>query len=395
MVFLIKEKGKNSQYADWFVINSYDNPDTPENEFDYSGWYGVQDLPEINEDENGPVEGFRNHIRNIVKRWGDPNGDGDPSDGIDGWRLDVAEMVSLEFWKDFRTWVKAINPEAYIVGEVWWEDFGNNKMFDASPWLAGDAFDAVMNYRFGDAMLKAFVDQDFRVSPSELENLLGFMKSHYSLENQRVLMNIMGSHDTERFASMVKNPDRWIDHGANMNQESDFDTRKPNDAERELQKVILAFQFTYLGAPFIFYGDEVGLWGADDPDCRKPMLWPNIEYEDETISHDGKTQERDVVEINTSLKNYYKKLIDLRNVNPALRTGNLKVLLTDDEAGFYIFERSDENNRFVMVFHLYDNAVEIPKMIQNRKDLNKVISVNSDNNTMTGRSCIIFKEDNQ
>ena len=88
----------------------------------------------------------------------DPNNDGDPSDGIDGWRLDVAELVNINFWKKFRGWINEINPDAYLTGEVWWEDFWNNKMWNASKWLEGDAFHSVMNYRFGDAMFKYFID---------------------------------------------------------------------------------------------------------------------------------------------------------------------------------------------------------------------------------------------
>jgi len=218
----VQEKGRDSKYADWFVIKSFDDPSTPENEFEYQGWYNIPDLPEIKEGEHGPCEGFRKHIHHIVQRWMDPNNDGDPSDGIDGWRLDVAEMVDMDFWRDFREWVRAINPDAFLTGEVWWENFPDNVMFDASPWLQGDVFDAVMNYRFADAMLKAFVDQKNQILPSQLDSLLNFVRTRYPEKNQRVLQNLMASHDTERFASMMANPDRWIDHASNLNYDQDF-----------------------------------------------------------------------------------------------------------------------------------------------------------------------------
>ncbi|MDZ7265084.1 MAG: alpha-amylase family glycosyl hydrolase, partial [candidate division KSB1 bacterium] len=147
-----------SAYKDWFTIKRWDDPNTPENEFDYEGWYGVKDLPELKEDQNGLVTGPREHIRAIVQRWLDPNGDGDPSEGIDGWRLDVAEKVNIAFWRDFRKWVKAINPEAYITGEIWWEDWPNNRMMNAKPWLQGDAFDGVMNYRVARAIKQFLID---------------------------------------------------------------------------------------------------------------------------------------------------------------------------------------------------------------------------------------------
>lgn len=357
----VKQKGKESKYLDWFIIKSFDDPKTKKDEFEYQGWYGVTDLPEIREDENGPCDSFREHIHAVVRRWMDPNGDGDPADGIDGWRLDVAEMVSKEFWRDFRRWVREINPEAYLTGEVWWEDFPDNVMFDASPWLQGDIFDAVMNYRFADAMLKAFVDEKMQVTPSKLDALLGFMRENYPEQNQPVLMNLMASHDTERFASMVINPDRWIDHSSNLNYNEDFAVRKPTNEERQLQRVILAFQFTYIGAPYIYYGDEVGMWGADDPDCRKPMIWEELEYDPETHHPFGLSRPVDTVEKNEDLFRYYQSLIELRKKHESLRRGNYKTLVTDDELLLFAFERRSDTESIRAIFNLSDQAQPIPK----------------------------------
>jgi glycosidase len=97
----IVKNQQNSKYKDWYTINSWDDS-AKGTKFDYAGWYGVKDLPEIREDSTGLVKGPREHIHDIVKRWMDPNGDGDPSDGIDGWRLDVAEQVNHNFWKNFK-----------------------------------------------------------------------------------------------------------------------------------------------------------------------------------------------------------------------------------------------------------------------------------------------------
>jgi len=351
----VKQKGNASKYRDWFVIKAYDDPTTPENEFEYQGWYGVTDLPEVWEDDNGPCEGFRQHIHDVVRRWMDPNRDGDPSDGIDGWRLDVAEMVNKNFWRDFRVWVREINPEAYITGEVWWENFKDNIMFDASPWLQGDAFDAVMNYRFADAMLKAFVDNKMQITPSELDSLLGLVRSMYPKENQKVLMDLMASHDTERLASMMANPDRWIDHASNLNYDELFEIRKPTAEERKIQKTILVFQFCYLGAPYIYYGDEVGIWGADDPDCRKPMTWPEFSYEPESHHPFGLKRPVDSVEINEELMQYYQSLINLRKNYKCLRRGDYKTILVDDEKYLFAFKRSDSEGEIRVIFNLSDN----------------------------------------
>ena len=123
----VRKNGQKSAYKNWFTIRSWDDPETEQDEFEYTGWVGVRELPELREDDDGLVPPIRAHIFAAVKRWMDPNGDGDPSDGIDGWRLDVAEMVHHNFWKDFRTHVKKINQNAYITAEIFWDDGQNNK----------------------------------------------------------------------------------------------------------------------------------------------------------------------------------------------------------------------------------------------------------------------------
>jgi len=355
----VHKNGTDSKYLNWFIIKSFDDPETPEDEFKYQGWYDVPDLPEIWEDENGPVESFREHIHNIVKRWGDPDSDGDPSDGVDGWRLDVAEMVSMDFWRDFRKWVKGINPNAYLTGEVWWEDFFNNKMFNASPWLQGDIFDAVMNYRFGDIMLKAFVDRKKQILPSELDSMLGEIRDEYPPKAQYLLQNIMASHDNERFASMIINPDRWIDHASSLNYDKNFKVRKPTEIERKVQKAILVFQFTYVGAPYIYYGDEVGMWGADDPDNRKPMVWSDLKYENETHHPFGLKRQNDTVEVNKNLLKFYKSVIKLRKEHESLRRGKYKTVFIDDVKYIFAFERFTNSETIRVVFNTSDSSQNI------------------------------------
>lgn len=347
----VRKNGPDSEFADWFSILSFDDPNTPEDEFDYQGWYGVKDLPEILEDENGPNDEVKAHMHAVVKRWMDPNGDGDPSDGIDGWRLDVAEMVSQNFWREFRVWTREINPESYLVGEVWWEDFGNNLMFEASEWLQGDIFDAVMNYRFGDAMLRGFVDQKLQVKPSQVDSLLAVVRDHYPVDNQYVLMNMFNSHDTERLSSMVNNPDRAIDHGGNSRDFPDFNFGKPNADERSIQRAMLLFQFVYPGAPLVYYGEEKGMWGSDDPGCRKPMLWDDIEYEDEITHPHGRPFGPFEVGMDKELNQYYRSLIKLRNGEIALRRGDYKTEKIDDENGYLVFSRTMGEDRFLAFFN--------------------------------------------
>ncbi len=329
-----------SPFKDWFIIKSWDDPKTPQNEFDYQGWYGVRDLPEIREDGRGPVaESFREHIRAILRRWMDPDGDGDPSDGIDGWRLDVADMVSIEFWRDFRRWVRDINPDAYLTGEVWWEDWNRNKMFNAAPWLQGDVFDAVMNYRFARAVKKFVIDRRTQISPRAFADSILALFRDYPRDNVYVLQNLMDSHDVDRVSSQIVNPDRWYDHAARPGQNPDYDIRKPTAEERQKQRLIVGLQMTLPGAPMIYYGDEAGMWGGDDPDCRKPMVWPEFQYEPEASHPFGRPRPVDSVAFDTELFEWYKTLIHIRRQEKALRRGDLRFLIAPENEPVLAFSR--------------------------------------------------------
>jgi len=345
---------QKSPYKNWFTIKRWDDPNTPENEFDYEGWYGVKDLPEIKEDQHGLVVGPREYIHAIVQRWMDPNSDGDHSDGIDGWRLDVAEKVNINFWRDFRKWVKAINPDAYITGEIWWDDWQQNKMMNARPWLLGDAFDAVMNYRVARAIKKFVIDQKEQISVKAFVDSLQKIYNDYGWEHSLVCQNLMDSHDVDRLASQIVNPDRWYDHWAAPKDNPDYDVRKPNEAELTKFRLTLIIQMTLPGAPMIYYGDEAGMWGGDDPDCRKPMVWPELTYEDEVSHPHGLKRPDDKNEFNQSIFNHYKTLITIRRDHPALKSGDYRTLLTDDQRSIFAFERKFPQDYIVVVLNNSD-----------------------------------------
>ncbi|MEG8946391.1 glycoside hydrolase family 13 protein [Rosettibacter firmus] len=340
---------QNSKYKDWYIIKKWDNPETPENEFDYQGWYGVKDLPEINEDENGIVEGPSNHIHAVIKRWMDPDGDGNPSDGIDGWRLDVADMVNHKFWQKFRKWVREINPEAYLVGEVWWKDWRNDEMYNATPWLKNE-FDAVMNYRFTRAIKNLIFSKKYFTGINGFIDTIKTMMNQYE-ENYFVMMNLLGSHDTERLASLIVNPDNLYDHDGHPGQNPKFDVRKPNEEERKKQKLAVAIQFTLPGAPHIYYGDEAGMWGGDDPDCRKPMLWKEFQYDDEKSHPLGKSRIPDKVSFDDSLFNWYKMLAALRNNNKSLSLGDVEFLSEQDD-DLLIYKREYLNQKMIIIANI-------------------------------------------
>jgi len=340
---VVKNQQK-SRYADWFDVIKWDNPATAQNEFDYKGWWGHKSLPEFREDKNGLVKGPRDYFFNVTRRWMDPDGDGDPNDGIDGWRLDVANEVGQPFWRQWRKLVKSINPQAYIVGEIW---------DDAAKWLAGDQFDAVMNYRFARASVRFFIDTgQKRYRVSDFTKQLADVRSVYPTEVNYVLQNLYDSHDTDRLVSMIINKNRSYDRDAGPRQNPGYNVRKPSLQDRRIQKLMVLFQMTYLGAPMIYYGDEAGMWGADDPDDRKPMLWADLKYDNEH-SHPipGQSRPNDTVIFDRDLYEYYRKLIHIRKSNIALRRGSLYDLLIDDEKCVYAFGRKMQDNHVIVVLN--------------------------------------------
>ncbi len=408
------ENRDQSKYFEWFNIKGNGLPDAShlnafvelpkpfiaeeQIPFQYTGY--VEDLPAFRQDEYGPVEPVRNHLYEVVKRWMDPNGDGDPSDGIDGWRLDVAERVQIKFWDLFGKWVKEINPNAYITGEVWWEDYWNNKQFNAAPWLADGRFDGVMNYRFADAMFRFFIDQEMKISPSELQQSLESIINDYGIARAMTIQNLLGSHDMERFASAIVNPDRWIDHANNLGWNPEFVTRKPNEFERQIQKNIIAFQFSFIGAPYIYYGDEVGMWGADDPDCRKPMLWPDLIYENEQAHPCDYSPDcdyrahNDVVQVDSNLFDFYKQMIALRKEYPILNRGSYANHFVDDDHGIFAFTRSYNSQKLIVVFNSTGSNYNLPAdFLPGGKNKWKLIGGCSDKKELKANSFAIFIHD--
>ncbi|MCI0707139.1 MAG: glycoside hydrolase family 13 protein [Ignavibacteriae bacterium] len=355
----VKKNGAKSKHKDWFTIKRWDDPKTQENEFDYEGWFGVRELPEVREDENGLVKGPREHVHAIAKRWMDPNGDGNPEDGIDGWRLDVAEMVNKNFWRDFRRWVRAINPEAYLTGEVWWEDWNNEKMFNAAPWLQGDVFDAVMNYRWAREAFRFFSGDKSKITASELAVRLQEQWSEYPSDVNYVLQNLYDSHDTDRFASHILNADALYDKRVGFQDNRQFNVAKPGERERAIQKLMVFFQMTSVGAPMIYYGTEAGMWGADDPDCRKPMVWDDLDYETESVRPFGMASVNDPVKFDSDLYAWYSSFTHYRLEHPALRTGKISFLKTDDENDVLAYHRGSESDNVIVVLNASEQRRDV------------------------------------
>jgi glycosidase len=131
-----------------------------------------------------------------------------------------------------------------------------------------------------------------------------------------------------------------------------YNTRKPRENERRIQQLVAIFQMTYVGAPMIFYGDEAGMWGANDPCCRKPMVWPEMEYEPETVDADGRERaEPDPVHFDHDLFRHYRRLIHIRNRSEALQVGDYRTLLCDDERGLFVFSRRYRHERVIVALN--------------------------------------------
>lgn len=344
--------GKASPFREWFTVTDWDRPGPLGIPFQYKGWFNVAELPELRQDENGTVPGPRDYIFAITRRWMDPDGDGNPADGIDGWRLDVAFCIRHPFWKAWRGLVKSINPQAYLVAEV------VDTPAATAPYLQGDEFDAVMNYNFTFACWRFFIDGPHRLSAREFDELLSALREAYPPCVSGVLQNLLDSHDSTRAASRIVNGqtchfENWADFfGKTKGDNPAYDTRKPTATERQIQRLMVAFQMTYLGAPMVYYGDEAGMWGANDPCCRKPMVWDDLRYAPEAARPDGTRREKgDAVAFDRELFEYYRRLIRLRREHPALQTGDFTTLQAGD-SGVYAFSRSTGEERIVVVLNM-------------------------------------------
>lgn len=326
------QHGKESKYADWFDIQAF--PTTlpavmsefgKDGGLKYRAW--DQDsghLPVFRKTaETGLAPGPRDHILAITRRWLNPDNDPKTDDGIDGWRLDVPGDIPDSFWRVWRKTVKDANPNAYISGEIWSEaqNFLNR----------GDEFDGVMNYQFATLAQRFFVDQETAMQPSKFVERMVQLTYIYPLQSAEVVQNLFDSHDTDRIASMMVNPDRPYD-GQNRPQDNAADhpysAAKPNETQWQKLKLAVSWQMTFVGAPMIYYGNEAGMWGPDDPSNRMPMLWRDLQpYDDAEMS------------FNQDVFDHHVRTIAIRNTYEALRTGEFYPVAASDDANTVVFAR--------------------------------------------------------
>lgn len=302
-------------YKDWFKVdNVIVDKGLPSQRYQYEGWWGYDSMPVIQALNGSEYQ---------VKSWANEIIDGPDANsrywlrqGSDGWRLDVANEVSDETWNHFRAAVKEEGDNA-IIGEIW---------DDASKYLLGDMYDSVMNYRFRDAVLnfvKGTQDDNKTVTDAVTSmNALEKMREQYPKEAFEAMMNLVDSHDTQRVISALD--------GYQKSQKAVANTPSPEAYAK--MKLIPLIQMTYPGAPTIYYGDEAGMPGADDPDNRRGMIW-------------GKG--------NQELVEWYAKLANIRNAYPVLRTGDIVPVKVDDanKADVMSYLRNDATNHALVVIN--------------------------------------------
>lgn len=294
------DKGKKSRYYNWFFILG---DKVTKNPINYKTAGGCEYLPKLN--INNPET--RKYLFEAISYW-------TKNAKIDGWRLDVPWKIDFDFWKKFRKLVKKINPESYLVGEIW---------RDPELWIHNDTFDGVMNYKLRDLIInfciKGFIDaEDFDYELRYLSKIMG-QKIYF-------MLNLLSSHDTPRILTLANN---------------------------DTSKVVLAITFlmTYIGAPMIYYGDEIGMEGDNDPDCRRAMIWDEMLW-------------------NKKINNIYKKLINLRLKHPSLRIGKFETLLVFNR--FYSYLRSESSDNIIIAINAGERQPDLEIPLSNEISTYKV-----------------------
>ena len=380
----------SSPYQDWYDIKSFDDPATTQNEFTYNGWAGISNLPEIKKVNittqrvNGhPYEGdinpgMKKHIFDVTKRWLAP--DGDHSKGVDGFRLDVADQIGLVFWRDYRKFVRSIQPEAYLVGEIWWQQWPNDLM-DPVPYTQGDVFDAVMFYQVYRPARNFFAKTNSPITASQFKDSLELQWNRLKPSNLLAMMNVSSSHDTPRLLTCFNNPNKYK-FKSTPRDDPNYKTGKPDAETYKRLKLYLVHLFTTIGAPQIWNGEEMGMWGADDPDCRKPLWWKEYNFKPETKTNfQPGTKQFDTVGFDQQQFDFYKKLIAIRKNNPVLNNG--KIVFMTSEGEKLAYKRVDDQDEIIVLFNSdsikqsfsIDEKVNFIDLLNNRTIHGKLIEI--------------------
>ena len=339
-----------SPYRSFFIFNNNNTPcqyrpDLNPPQVDYSGWFGFGGLPEFQENDAVKDFFYRATTDNVTKHWYDR--------GAGGWRFDVAPDISHQWWNEYRGYAKTYKSDGPLIGEIF---------ADASQYLAGDQFDSVMNYRFRRNVLGFARGFDFEdadnsgnlkivgLTPSQFNRSMMAIREDYPLPAQQAMLNLIDSHDTNRALFVLKNS---------------FESQTE---AKERQKLAAIFQFTYIGAPMVYYGDEAGInapstgnngggLSEDDPYNRAPYPWA-----------DEAGNQNAYGPVDSSVVNFYTTLGRLRRSYAALRTGSFAPVLMGDltasatDNNTFAFARVDATNKIIVVMNngTTSNTATIP-----------------------------------
>jgi len=290
----LQENGENSPYRDWYYPRELPvkmGPGLPN--YKCFGYHAY--MPKLNQRNPETAEYFINVALYWLR-----------TAKIDGWRLDVGDEVSHSFWRKFRTAVKAEFPNALIVGEVW---------HPAPDFMEGGQWDTLMNYPFYRAIMDFVASGS--IYPSQFLERLGDLRGNTPAAAYPLLWNLVGSHDTPRLL-----------HNCGGN--------------RDKQRLAAALQLLFPGMPMIYYGDEVGMGGGSDPDCRRGMVW------------NEEMQDRDTLR-------WYRALIRVRHEIPAIIEGEVIREEARDKDGLIIITRILDGQKVTMIFHCKDDTLYVPE----------------------------------
>jgi cyclomaltodextrinase / maltogenic alpha-amylase / neopullulanase len=351
----LKKNGAASKYADWYRVTKWND----DGSFDHAGWGGHGMLPEFGRDADTLNPGIKKYIFDSTRRWMDPSGQGRPSEGIDGWRLDVAYCVPHGFWREWHAHVRSINPDAYTTGEI---------VGPAQDWIRPDEFSAVMNYEWAYPTIAFFTTNAVFTGATEFRARIDALHARHEPGSTLILQNLLDSHDTGRILTLLESacpPFNAWDPYFNWPKVADnpaLKTQRPGPEAKQALKLAAAWQMAGPGAPMIYYGTEVGMWGANDPCDRQPMLWSDIAYDDETQGFRAPLLAPSPRAPDLDLFAFYQRLIAIRKAEPALRRGSFRWLPSPDEATL-VFERELDGATIWCAIHKGQDEVlvELPQ----------------------------------
>ena len=398
---MVLADGENSKYKDWYKFTDFGQhvPITDdmsdEQAFEtlianrkrtiYNAWGGFDSLPEFNTFN----QEYKEYIFNITRKWmcgpdGKESENWMEDDGIDGWRLDVPNCLENQnFWNEWREVVKGSKKDSYITAELWGNASGDIN--------GGNKFDTVMNYEWLKTVIGFFINQSreggvrYKLKAQDFFNELREKRTWYPYQALQASQNLNGSHDTDRLYSRIVNDviGRNLEEGkqlekgyngirpdlaSNNHPNTTIDWRNSPIKPKDILKLISIFQMTYIGAPMLFYGDEVGMWGATDPYCRKPMLWKEFLYDNEKNPSHINQNEVYEQKVDSDLFEWYKKLIRIRLENKTLVYGKFREVFADNERDVIAYERVIEDQSIIVVINNSFNSWENVEFETNYQD---------------------------